>query len=237
MGGMLGIGGNSAKTDRGNQLAATSGEWNIFGYGLPQGQAGQTAGTQDLTTAKGTLDTALGTTGTALSTLNAPADYWKSLLTAGRTQTQQNAAPAVQGVLDSSSANKTAEATLGTGRTGGTAAANREAGSQAQSQIDKIINENLLSGQKEGAAGLTTTSQVQGALGGQQATIGGAQAGIAKSELANALSLLGISQSSITDILNNATQSRGLSYDINQQTSSQLGSALGGLLMLGGSLI
>ena len=236
MGGFLGIGGSSATTDRGNQLAATQGEWNIFNYGLPQGQAGQVAGNADLASARQSMASATTDLGTALQTLQGPTDYWKSLLTAGRTQTAQNAAPAIQSVTDAAAANKNAESTLGTGRSGGTVAANREAGSGAQSQIDKIINENLLAGKTAGAEGLTQVSQLQGALGGQQGQIGTEQAGIGRTELGNALQLLGLSQSSITDILNNATQSRGLSYDINQQTSSQLGSALGGLIMLGGMI-
>jgi hypothetical protein len=237
MGGMLGIGGSSANTDRGNQLAATQGEWNLFGYGLPTGQTGQATGQNTLNTALGTYGTASDTAGKALQTLQAPTDYWKSLLTAGRTQTAQNAAPAIQSVTDTATANKNAESTLGTGRSGGTVAANREAGSNAQSQIDQIINSTLLGGQQAGAAGLAGAAGTEAGIAGTQAGIAGGQAGVGRSQLSNALSLLGLSQSSITDILNNATQSRGLSYDINQQTSSQLGSAVGGVISLIGGLL
>lgn len=226
----MGIGGSSAKTDRGNQLAATQGEWNLFNYGLPTAQAGQATGTADLGTAKSTLGTALGTTNTALNTLNAPADYWKSLLTAGRTETAANAAPAIQSVTDAATANKNAEATLGTGRSGGTVAANREAGSTAQSQIDKIINDTLLSGKQQGATGLTQVAGERAAIGGEQAAIGGGQAAIASTELSNALSLLGLSQSSIDAILSNATSSRALSYQINQDQLAGYGKALGTVL-------
>lgn len=202
MGGFLGIGGSSANTDRGNQLAATQGEWNIFGYGLPQGEAGQTAGQNTLNQ--------------SLQTIAPATQYWQNLLTAGRTQTKQNAAPAVDQALASATANRNIEGTFGTNRTGGTNALNREASTNTQSQIDQIINNNLVTGRQQGAQGLTSSAQFQ--------------AGVGDAQLRNSLSLLGLSSTSIDQILQNATQSRGQSYQINQNAQQQFAKIADGLL-------
>jgi hypothetical protein len=207
MGGFLGIGGSSAKTDRATQLAAQQGDWNIFGYGMPAGQAGQATGQADLST--------------AMSSLGGPQQYFQNLLTAGRTQTAQNAAPAVDQALANATATRNAEGTFGTSRTGGTVAANREASSNTQSQIDQIINTNLQTGKAQGAAGLQEISAAQAGIGGQ--------------ELANSLQLLGLSQDSINAIMNNATGSRATSFDINSATQAQWGQVIGSLVSAGES--
>jgi hypothetical protein len=187
MGGFLGIGGSSAKTDRGNQLAATQGEWNLFSYGLPTGQQQQKTGQGNLGQAS---------------------DYFSKQRTAGRTDTAASAAPAINAQLAQSDAQKRQQSTTGTGRTGGTAELNREQGATDQSNIDNIINSTLQTNKKEGAAGLVQTGGL---------------------DLSNAIANLGISSSSIGDILGNATSSRGQSFDIAQQE----GSAIGGLILAG----
>jgi hypothetical protein len=199
MGGFLGIGGSSAKTDRGNQLAATSGDWSLFNYGLGQGQAGQATGQTDLST--------------ALSTLGAPQQYFQNLLTAGRTQTQENAAPAIDQVLANATATRNAEGTFGTSRTGGTVAANRNASANTQSQIDQIINTNLQTGRAQGAQGLEAVS-------GAQASIGG-------TELQNSLAALGLSEQAVNQILGNATQSKQNDPNV----GNAIGSAVGQLYL------
>lgn len=199
MGGFGGIGGSSAKTDRATQLSAQQGDWNVFNQGMAIGTAGQTAGTQTLQQAKADL---------------APAEsYYKNLLTAGRTQTAQRAAPALQGVQDQADAARKQEASMGTARSGGTAAVNREAGTQEQSQIDQIINQTLQTGKQEGAKGLTAT-------GGEEAQIGNAQ-------LANAMRAMGLSEDAVTSIMSNATQSRVISNEMNLQAQEQWGQLAG----------
>lgn len=206
MGGYLGIGHSSAKTDRGNQLAATQGDWNIFNYGLPAGQEGQKTGGTDLTNAK--------------ATLGQSTDYWSKLLTAGRTDTAQRSAPAVNQVLSNATATRNAEGTFGTDRTGGTVALNREAGEKSGSKIDDIINNTLNTGKEQGAEGLKNSAGLQSSIGA--------------TELNNALQLLGLSSSSVNAILKNATDSRPISNAINLQTQEQWGQLIGGLLMAGG---
>ena len=195
MGGFAGLGGSSSKTDRGNQLAATSGQWDIFGYGLGSGQQGQATGTTDLNTAK--------------TTLGGAQQYFTDLLKGGRTATAQNSAPAVDQALANETATRNAEGTFGTSRTGGTVAANREASTTAQSGIDNIINQNLNTGKAAGAAGLQ-------AVASEQANIG-------TSEMSNALQLLGLSESSVNSILNNSTQSKQNDPNIGQTLGNAVG--------------
>lgn len=181
------LGGGSAKTDRGNQLAATQGEWNLFNYGLPTGQQQQRTGTQTLDTEK---------------------QYYQQLLAPGKTTVAQLAAPALNAQQSQADAERRQQASQGTGRTGGVASTQAEQSTAEQSNIDNIINATLQSGRKEAATGLES--------------IGG-------TELQNALAQLGISGAAVTDILDNATVSRGQSFDI----ASKEGSAIGGLILAG----
>ena len=188
----------SAKTDRGNQLAATQQDWNVFAQGMGAGTAGETAGTSTLST--------------AVSTLGPAQDYYKSLLQGGRTQTAQNAAPAIQAAQAQTTAQRNAQGTAGTQRQGGTAAANQTAGTAQNANIDSIINQNLTTGKATGAAGLSQVSA--------------AQAGIGSTQLQNAMAELGMGSSAVNDILKNATESRMNSAQI----QSQMGAGFGELL-------
>lgn len=190
MGGILNIGGSSAKTDRGNQLAATSGLWNVFNYGLTGGQQQESA---------------------AQRTIGQAGDYFNRLLRAGRTDTALMAAPAVNARFGQADAARRQEAAMGTGRTGGSVEANREAGSKAQSDVADIINQNLVGGRQAGAQGLER---------------------IAGTEFTNAGNLLGLGTGAVTDILGNATQSRALSQQIHDQAAAGYGHALGQVLSL-----
>lgn len=187
MGGILGIGGSSEKTDRGNQLAATQGDWSIFNYGLPTAQQQNKSGTSALGTAQ---------------------DYFSKLLTAGRTDTAQSAAPAINAEIAGSDAERRKEASSGTGRTGGTAELNREQGAKTQSNIDSIINSTLQTGKEVGAKGLES---------------------IGSTDLSSAVANLGISSTAVNDILSNATGSRSTSH----QFGEDAGSAIGQLILAG----
>jgi hypothetical protein len=193
--GFLGIGGSSAKTDRGNQLAATQGTWNVFNSGL---------GLESQQNATGQEQQATGQTN-----LNSATNYWSNLLTAGRTQTAQNAAPAVQAVVSGADAQRNQQSEFGTGRTGGTAAQNQTAATTTQGSIDNIINENLVGGKTAAATGL--------------AGAGATDLSAGSTAISQALASLGISGSSASSILNNATQS----YQYNQQNNGQIASSVG----------
>jgi len=142
MGGFLGIGGSSAKTDRADQLQATSDLTNVFSYGLGTGQQQQTTGA---------------------STLNSAGNAFTSLLSStlpGRTQLQQLAAPATNAAVAGADAQKRQEATTGTGRSGGTAELNRNQGAATDASVDNIIAGELGLQQK-----LQTEKQLAGAQG------------------------------------------------------------------------
>ncbi len=202
MGGFLGVGGSSAKTDRATQLSAQSGLWNTYNQSLGIGTTGAATGTADLSTAK----TGLGTA----------SQYWQNLLTAGRTQTTQTSAPAVNAAIAQGDTTRKTEGAFGTGRTGGAVAANREAGTATGSGIDNIINQNLVGGRTAGAQGLTQVA-------GEQATIG-------TNEMSQALQALGLSEDAVKSIMSNATASRPISQEINQQTQEQIGQLVGSLM-------
>lgn len=125
MGGFLGIGNSSAKTDRGNQLAGINAEWNIYNRGLPQSDASNTAGTS--TTASGIHD------------LESAKKYWQSILSGGRPAVMQAAAPAVNAVNTEADAQRNEQAAMGTARGGGATAANQAAESDRMAQINNII--------------------------------------------------------------------------------------------------
>lgn len=206
MGGFLGIGGNSANTDRANQLQDTQNIFNqIIGYTQPKGEAALNAG--------------LGTLKSAQSALAAPTAYWQSQLAPGRQQAAQNAAPATNAVQEQTDAIRNQEAAMGTGRGGGTASQNREASTMSAKAIDDIINQSMMGGRQGAAQGLTQAAATEGGIGGTEARTGG--------------DLLSLAQAGNVDLLNNATASRPVSEQINQQTAAGYGNALGGLIKAG----
>ena len=103
---------------------------------------------------------------------------------------------------------KRAQAIEGTGRSGGTVEANREAGATATSKIDDIINKTLQTNKQEGAQGLVQ---------------------VGRSQLQNAIANLGLSSNAVNDILSSSITSRGQSFDI----ASSEGSALASLILAG----
>jgi hypothetical protein len=184
----MGLGNSGEKTDRGAQLGARTGLWNVFNYSLPQGQNMQSSAT---------------------STLGGAENYWHNLLSAGRTQTAQNAAPAIQAQLAQGDAARRAEGVMGTSRVGGTNAINREAGAGTSRGIDDLISQTMTGGRAMAASGLQTDAQIK---------------------FADAANLLGLGTRSVEDIIQNATNSRLISNQINQQTQAQIGQTVGMLL-------
>lgn len=189
------MGGSGASTDRGQNLGATQASWNIFGQGLPTGTAQEGAGIQSL--------------GQAQKTLQAPQQYWRSLLTGGRQQYAQQAAPQINAVNAQADATRRQADQFGSGRSGATVAQQRDASTGTQSTIDQVLNQNIVSGRQQGAQGLQQVSGQQAAIGGQQ--------------LQNALQELGLSQTSIEDIMKNSQAN----YQFDTQQNEQRGAAAG----------
>ena len=181
----MGIGqSGSEKQDRATLTGAQSGLSNVFNFGLPAGEAGQKTGQATLTT---------------------PQSYFQSLLNPTRTSTAINAAPAIGAAQNQKDALARQQATLGTSRTGGATAANAEAGATTASNIDQIINQNLVTGQQTGAAGLES---------------------IGSTELQNALSLLGIGGNAASTLASSAASE--LQSDVAKENA--LGQAFGGII-------
>ncbi len=197
MGGTLGIGGSGAKTDRGQNLASTQGAWNIFNAGLPNGTAMEGAGTQSLEQAK--------------KTLQAPEQYWKSLVEGGRTQYAQQAAPQINATIAGADATRRQAEQFGSGRSGATVAQQRDAATGTQANIDQVLNENIVRGRETGAKGLES--------------VAGAKASIGDVQLRNALQSMGLSETAIEDIMKNSANN----YQFDTQQSEKLGGALGGI--------
>lgn len=118
MGGFLGIGHSSAKTDRGNQLAGQQNLSNVFNYALPTGTAQESQGSQDLSTSS---------------------NYWKSILSGNRANVTQAVAPETNAVRSASDASARQQAAEGTARGGGTNATNQQRQTTAQSKVDDAI--------------------------------------------------------------------------------------------------
>ncbi len=201
MGGFLGIGGSGSSTDRGQNLGATQGAWNIYNAGLPTGQAQQTAGQQTLQTAQANLQPA--------------SQYWQNLLTGGRTQYAGMAAPQINSTLAGADATRNQAAQFGSGRSGGAVSQQRDAATQTQSQIDNTLNQNIVQGRQAGAQGATQVAAADTAIGGVQ--------------LQNALAQLGLSQSAIEDIMKNSSTNYQFDTTNEMQTAGAAGQAAANL--------
>lgn len=184
------IGGNSAKTDRKQELDARDQTRSIFNYALPQAEQSQASGSN--------LEGQAG-------------DYFGRLLRAGRTETTQNAAPALNANLSAADAAKRREALTGTGRTGGTAEADRAAEGTTEAGNADIIAKT--EGQEK---------QV-GAQGAEQ---------VGSDQQRQALGLLGLSDQAISQLLSNTTQSRTDSQQIHNASYDRVGQDIGQVLSL-----
>lgn len=188
MSGLFGGTPGTVKQDRQNQLDATAGLKNVFNYGMKTGAAGQNAG-------NAAVNDALG--------------YWTRQMQAGRSETAQNAAPALNAETDQADAERREQAQQGTARAGGTAEVNAEAGAKERKNIDDLINKTM-TGQRNAAA-----SNV-GNLGAL--------------EMQNANNLLGLGANAEGAVMSDADESRKTSEDIAKRNESELGQTIGGLI-------
>lgn len=195
MGGFLGFGTpGSVTTDRNQQLKAQGNLNNVFNYALPQSQGQQQAG-------QGALGEAQ--------------NYYSQILNAGRQQTAQMAAPAINAqVAQGDTATRQAGA-QGTNRTGGATNAQAERQATQQGTIDNLLNSQMAQQKQQGAQGLAQT--------------GGTQ-------LANAASLLGLGAGTQQAVMSDADQSRKTSEQIAKEGQGELGQTIGTLLTAGAGL-
>jgi len=118
MGGFLGIGGSSSKTNRGWQVEGAKDLHNVFNFALPQGEEGAKSG-------EAKLDDA--------------GQYWEQLLHGNRTAVTQAVAPETNMIRSASDAQKRQQAAFGTARGGGTAATNQTRETDTQAKVDNAI--------------------------------------------------------------------------------------------------
>lgn len=214
VGGFLGLGNSSAKTDRGNQLAGINASWNVFNRGLPMADELSKAGT--------------ATTATGLNTLDQAKQYWQSLVSGTRPainkpQAMATAAPAINSLTEQADAAKKQQAELGTSRGGGVAEGNQQVGTQVAAKSADILGATGLKQQED-----TMAATAAGAKGLE--SVGTAQTNVGSRQLINALQSLGLSQDTANEIINSSIQSRPISMkanaDVRQQWSNLL-AALG----------
>lgn len=139
MGGFLGIGGSSAKTDRNQTLAGYQDLNQLFGFAFPQGQK--------------SVATGQGTTATGVGGLTDAQSYFKKLASGNRPALLQAVAPQVNAANAMSDAAKRQQAEMGTARGGGTAPGNQTAETDKMAAIDNM----LFGAQGTGAQGEAAT--------------------------------------------------------------------------------
>lgn len=150
MGGFLGIGHSSAKTDRGNQLAGISADWNVYNRGLPLADTQQKKAT--------------GTESSGLESLDTAKNYWKAITQGNRTAVQSAAAPQANAIQQRADASKREQSQMGTSRGGGVNAANQQIQQEQEKQL--AINEAAV--QPKAAEQLGQIGQATAGVGHQQ---------------------------------------------------------------------
>lgn len=147
MGGFLGIGGSSAKTDRRQTLTSYEQLNNLYNFGLATGKSG--------------VDTGRATTAQGVSGLSSSQAYWQKLMSGNRPALEQAVAPETNAVQSQGDAARRNAAATGTARGGGTAGANEQQKTDQMARID-----NLLFGVRPQAA------QQEAAVSGEIANVG-----------------------------------------------------------------
>ena len=176
MGGFMGIGGSSAKTDRSVQLQSYGGLQNLFNWALPTAKSAVGAGTSALASAG--------------STAGSAASYFQKLMSGNRAALGAATAPEANAIQSGTDASRRQLATSGTARGGGVAGTAQTA---KDAQLAKV--QNLLFGaQTTGAEGTLSAAKTQGSIGAAQAGIGENLAGTAATSEANLGQLAGNSR-------------------------------------------
>lgn len=152
MGGFLGIGGSSAKTDRNQTLNSYQNLNSLFNFGFGTGQSMTAAGTAKQNAGAGSLDAASG--------------YFAKLASGNRPAMMSAIAPTANAIQSSGDAARRQSASMGTSRGGGVAGANQQQETDQMTQI----NNALFGVQPQAAA-------EQAQIGTQQAAVGTQQVG------------------------------------------------------------
>ncbi len=183
------LGGGSAGVDRGRALSGWQDQWtnlreerNQYDKTYPGAQSALTS---------------------AMSNMGLGGDFWKGVLSSTPTAAGVMA-PEVNQVNAQSDAAKTAEANLGTARTGGTSGGNQ----QRQMTTQGLITNAIFGARPAAAQQVTQVGQQEGQLGNEQ--------------LMNALRALGMSDENIRSLINSSLQSRQQDVGIRQGNLSNI---------------
>lgn len=171
MGGFLGIGGSSYKTDRKTELGGFSDLHNVFNFALPFAQSSAATGTATTKAGTDAMSSSLG--------------YWQKLMSGNRTTMQQAVAPETNATLSGADAQKRQLAATGTARGGGVAGVEQQQKDATMAKVD-----NLLFGARPEAA------KESSKIGGDLARVGTSQT----SNAINALGLGEETAANITGI-------------------------------------
>ena len=125
MGGFLGLGHSSSKTDRGNQLAGINANWNVFNAGMPFASESTEAGKTNISSGMGTLDQVK--------------KFWTDILSGNRTSTAMAAAPTVNAAVAGADAASRQQGEMGTARGGGVNAVNQQQQTNLATDVNNAI--------------------------------------------------------------------------------------------------
>jgi len=147
MGGFLGIGGSSAKTDRSGELAGWANLQKMSNWAIPAGQQALSSGMQSL-----------GSAG----------QYFGNILSGNRAKVSQAVAPETAAARSQSDASARQLATSGTARGGGVGATNQQRDQQLRAHVDQAI----FGARPAAAQGAMQVGQAQAATGLGAGTLG-----------------------------------------------------------------
>lgn len=125
MGGFLGIGGSSWKTDRKTELQGFSDLHNVFNFALPF--------------AKSAAQTGANSTAAGTDAMSSSLGYWQKLLSGNRATAQQAVAPEANAAMSQADAQKRQLASSGTARGGGVNAVNQQRDTDTMAKVDNAL--------------------------------------------------------------------------------------------------
>lgn len=198
------FGGGSAGTDRGRALSGWQDEWTNEREARSRYDQLYPGATTNFNAATGNL--------------GAGAGYFKDVL-GSRPAAMAAVAPELNEINARGDATRTAQANLGTARSGGVASLNQ----QAEQLRQKAINDAIFGIRPQAAQ--------------QVASIGAQQGQLSEEQMGNALRSLGLSEDAVQHIINSSIQSRQQNLENrNNMFNTIAGGLLGGLSMIPGPI-
>lgn len=197
MGGLFGIGGSGAETDRGRFLGSVQ---RLGELGRKaEGYADETFGPGVKAAGEGLdimTDLGLGTIGEGKKTLGRAKDYWSGILSGSRSDVNAAVAPEANQLLAGEDAMRRDASTFGTARGGGV----NELMQQRQQQKMKQIDDFIFGARPMAAEQTQDIAQTEAAIGGQEAAIGSDVAQQGQALISQALQAMGLSSSAADSV-------------------------------------